>query len=162
MLSHFLQEPTVSNALSKSLSLPLFPRRFVADDAAAANHAAELDLRGSRICIETDRGLVSAFYIDAKPRRDAIVIPLGAGNWNGGAPTPAAMRHARLLLDNGVTVLIVDVRWYEGWRGRLLGRPYDAVMRGALDYLVARGHDETDCTVDGWSKADQATACARP
>jgi hypothetical protein len=166
VLSHFIQEPTMSNSLSNSLSsslsLPVFARRFVAGDAAAANRAAEVDLPGSRIGIETDRGLVTAFYIDAKPRRDAIVIPLGAGNWNGGAPTPEATRHARLLLDNGVTVLLVDVRWYEGWRGRLLGRPYGAVMRGALDYLVARGHDEADCTVDGWSKAAEATACARP
>ena len=149
--------------MSNSLSFPLLLRRFVAEDATTANRTgAELDLPGSRICIETDRGLVTAFYIDTKPRRDAIVIPLGAGNWNGGAPTPEPMRHVRLLLDSGVTVLIVDVRWYEGWRGRLLGRPYDAVLRGALDYLAARGHDQTDCTVDGWSKAAQATACARP
>jgi hypothetical protein len=152
----------MSNSLPNSLSLPLFARRFVGGDAAAANRAADLDLRGSRIRIETERGLVTAFYLDAKPRRDAIVIPLGAGNWNGDAPTPEALRHARLLIDNGLSVLIVDVRWYEGWRGRLLGRPYDAVVRGALDYLVARGHDETDCTVDGWSKPDPATACARP
>jgi len=150
--------------MSHSLSLPLLPRPRVADAAHSIEHGVDalVGLRGARIRIDTGRGLVTAFYLDAKPRRDAIVVPLGAGNWNGSEPAPEAMRHARLLLDSGVTVLIVDVRSHEGWRGRLLGRPFDAAMRGALDYLVARGHDESDCTVDGWSRAAEVTACARP
>jgi hypothetical protein len=47
-----------------------------------------------------------------------------------------------------VSVLLVDVKCYEGWRGRILGRTRDIAIRGAIDYLVARGHDESDCTVD--------------
>jgi len=130
-----------------TLSLPLVARpRFAADRASADR---TLDLRGSRIHLQTERGLVAAFYLDAKPRRDATVVPLGAGHWNGGEPAAEVVRHARLLLESGVSVLLVDVRWYEGWRGRLLGRPFETVMRGALDYLVARGHDESDCTIDG-------------
>jgi len=146
--------------MSHSLPLPSPFRslRNAAPKAADRGDAALPDLRASRIHIETDRGLVTAFYVDAKPRRDAIVMPLRAGNWNGGDPAPEAKRHARLLHDNGVSVLIVDVRWYEGWRGRLLGRRYEAVMRGALDYLVARGHDESDCVIDGVPP----TACGRP
>ena len=39
--------------MSNSLSLPLLPRRFVAEDATTANRTgAELDLPGSRICID--------------------------------------------------------------------------------------------------------------
>jgi hypothetical protein len=100
------------------------------------------DLRAWRIHVETDRGLAPAYYLDAKPRQDAIVIPLR------GEPAPEVVRHARLLVDSGVSVLLVDVTCYEGWRGRLLGRTADIAIRGALDYLVARGHDESDCTID--------------
>ena len=59
------------------------------------------------------------------------------------------MRHAQLLLASGVSVLLVDVTWYDGWRGRLLGRNRGMAIRAGLDYLVARGHNESDCIVDG-------------
>ena len=124
-----------------TLSLPLVARSLPASVDRATDPAP--DLRACRIHIETDRGLVTAYYLDAKPRQDAIVIPLR------GEPAPEVVRHARLLVDSGVSVLLVDVTCYEGWRGRLLGRTADIAIRGALDYLVARGHDESDCTVDG-------------
>jgi hypothetical protein len=123
-----------------TLSLPLGTRPFPARIDRAADSA--IDLRESRVQVETDRGLVTAYYLDAKPRQDAIVIPLR------GEPVPEVMRYARLLVDSGVSVLLVDVTCYEGWRGRILGRTRDIAIRGALDYLVARGHDESDCTVD--------------
>jgi hypothetical protein len=123
-----------------TLSLPLGARSLPARVDRAADSA--IDLRESRVHVETDRGLVTAYYLDAKPRQDAIVIPLR------GEPSPEVMRYARLLVDSGVSVLLVDVKCYEGWRGRILGRTFDIAIRGALDYLVARGHDESDCTVD--------------
>jgi hypothetical protein len=128
-------------------TLPFAAPRLVAAGRKTVEPAP--DLRGFRIHLETERGLVSAFYLDAKPRRDATVIPLAAGHWSGSEPAPEVIRHARLLHTSGVSVLLVDVRGCEGWRGRLLGRRCDAALRGALDYLVARGHDESDCTVDG-------------
>ena len=130
-----------------ALSLPIAARPLVA--APRETRDAALDLRGARIGLETERGLVTAFYLDAKPRRDATVIPLAAGHWIGSEPAPEVVRHARLLLVSGVSVLLVDVRRCEGWRGRLLGCRADGVVRCALDYLVARGHDESDCIVDG-------------
>lgn len=130
--------------------LPLPPRTLLANARPGADRSIEtaLDLRHSRIHVETDRGLVTAFYLDSKPRRDVIVVPLGAGHWRGGEPTQEVTRHARLLIDSGVSVLLVDVRWHEGWRGRLLGRTRKIALRGALDYLVARGHEASDSVVD--------------
>jgi hypothetical protein len=130
-----------------ALTLPIAGRPLVAACRRTTDPA--LDLRGSRIHLATGRGLVTAFYLDAKPRRDATVIPLAAGHWSGSEPAPEVMRHARLLHANGVSVLLVDVRGCEGWRARLAGRRTDGVVRCALDYLVARGHDESDCIVDG-------------
>jgi len=134
-----------------TLSLPFATRARPGYVRPIAERAGgiPLDLRSSRIHVETDRGLVVAFYVDAKPRQDAIVIPLVAGNSYGGEPTPEVMRHAQLLLASGVSVLLVDVTWYDGWRGRLLGRNRGMAIRAGLDYLVARGHNESDCVVDG-------------
>ena len=58
-----------------TLSLPFATRARPGYARPIAERAGgiPLDLRSSRIHMETDRGLVVAFYVDAKPRQDAIV-----------------------------------------------------------------------------------------
>jgi L-gulonate 5-dehydrogenase len=69
------------------------------------------------------------------------VVVLGAG--------PIGQALALAATDRGASVLLVDTRSHEGFRARLLRRSRETAIRAALDYLVARGHDERDCTVDG-------------
>ena len=135
-----------------ALLLPLMFRTPASTTTTADDHGVDVKshLAGARIHLTTDHGLVDAWFLDATPRRDATVIPLGRGCWQHDVPTAPAMKRARMLLEDGVSVLLVDVRGCERWWARLLGRSPVAPMRSGLDYLVARGFDEDDCTADAW------------
>jgi hypothetical protein len=136
-----------------ALLLPLVARSPIETAPAATTNrlvADTLDFAGARIHLETDFGLVPAWYLGARPRRDAMVIALGRTSWEREGPRPHALQHARRLWEEGVSVLLVDVRGCEAWWARLLGRSLTRVMRGAVDYLDARGHEEEDCVVGGW------------
>ncbi|MEO8754920.1 MAG: hypothetical protein ABI624_19825 [Casimicrobiaceae bacterium] len=133
-----------------ALLLPLSFRTPAASNAGDIRLDISRDLPDARIWLIADDALVPAWYLDTKPRRDATVIPLGRGCWAYGAPTATAMKRARLLLETGVSVLLVDARACDGWWARLLGRSRTGLLRAGLDYLAERGHDEDACTVDAF------------
>jgi hypothetical protein len=137
-----------------ALPLPFVTRSplATADAAATLNRpvADTPDFADARIHLATDRGLVTAWYLGAKPRRDAMVIALRRASFDSAGQGFPAFRDARRLLESGVSVLLVDVRGCEAWWAGLLGRSLERVMRAAVDYLVARGHEEEDCVVGEW------------
>jgi hypothetical protein len=133
-----------------ALLLPLSHRAAFTALGAERRFDISGDLPDARIYLTADESLVPAWYLDTKPRRDATVIPLRRGGWKHGGPTLEAMKRARLLLESGVSVLLVDVRSFEGWWARLCGRSGANAIRAGLDYLIARGHDEDACVVDAW------------
>ena len=110
--------------------------------AGALQDGVFVDLDGRSVALPVvGRRVVTAWFLDVKPRRDATVVALGRGAWRDGQPNASAQAQAAALIERGVGVLLVDVRRASLLSSRWTGCKAERIVRTAVEYLEDRGYD---------------------
>ncbi len=108
------------------------------------------------------RVLIGAWYLPARPRRAAVVFVHGKDACRGDELKAPTLELALRLRAAGVSVLMLDLRGHgESGPARLTYGAHEQFdVRGAVDYLVARGYEPGRIGVLGASMGGSAALMA--
>lgn len=114
----------------------------VAPRAGQATQGHRLDFSGRSVhLVAATVGPVVAWYFGVTPRRDATILALGGRAWRDGQPDAHVQAHAAALIEQGVSVLLVDLRRSEHFWSSWIGCTSGRILEAAMAYLEDRGYD---------------------
>ena len=120
----------------------------VAPRAGQATKRHVLDFSGRSVHLDgATVGPVVAWYFGVTPRRDATVLAVGGRAWRDGVPDAHAQAHAAALIEQGVSVLLVDMRRSEHMWSTWIDCTPERILDAALAYLEERGYDAESARV---------------
>lgn len=110
--------------------------------APCADQRAELDAHAVRFAARDGRARIEGWYLEAKPRRGAVIFVHGKDACRGDELKSPTLHLARALNAHGLSVLMLDLRGHGLSSGARLtyGEHERHDVLGAVDYLLERGH----------------------
>jgi hypothetical protein len=137
-----------AHAFSSPAPLAVDSRRNPARSSVAAPRTGPatnrhfLDFSGRSVHLDgANVGAVAAWYFGVTPCRDATVIAVGGRAWDDGMPGARTQAHAAALIEQGVSVLLVDMRRSEHVWSTWIGCTPERILEAAMAYLEDRGYD---------------------
>lgn len=116
--------------------------RGLAPRAGQATNRHFLDFSGRSVHLDgANVGAVVAWYFGVTPRRDATILAVGGRAWHDGVPGARTQAHAAALIEQGVSVLLVDMRRSEHVWSTWIDCTPERILDAAMAYLEDRGHD---------------------
>jgi len=116
--------------------------RGIAPRAAPATHRHFLDFSGRSVHLDgANVGPVVAWYFGVTPCRDVTILAVGGRAWHDGVPGAQAQAHAAALIEQGVSVLLVDMRRSEHVWSTWIDCTPERILDAAKAYLEDRGYD---------------------
>jgi hypothetical protein len=136
-----------AHAISSPARLAFDSRHKLARSSPAAprdeaTNGRFLDFPGRSVHLDgATVGPVVAWYFGVTPSRDATILAVGGRAWHDGVPGASIQAHAAALIEQGVSVLLVDMRRSEHVWSTWIDCTPERILEAAMAYLEDRGYD---------------------